>query len=110
MSEYTITLKPVYSAPATELPEEIALPEGWTLSWHQLETLKAIRDLNIDVVFNTAMTGDGKSLAAYSQAMSNQTSTLATYPTNELARDQEKQVREYKKLFKPETDSTNLSP
>ncbi|MFM6253347.1 MAG: type I-D CRISPR-associated helicase Cas3', partial [Dolichospermum sp.] len=77
---------------------------GWCLSWHQLETLKALQDPNIDVVFNTAMTGDGKSLAAYLQAMTNNISTLAMYPTNELARDQEKQVQGYKALFNPKKD------
>ncbi|HAG79961.1 MAG TPA: type I-D CRISPR-associated helicase Cas3', partial [Cyanobacteria bacterium UBA12227] len=50
------------------------------------------------------MTGDGKSLAAYLAAMTNRTYTLAMYPTNELARDQEKQVAGYKEKFKPEYD------
>jgi CRISPR-associated endonuclease/helicase Cas3 len=65
MNKFTITLKPVYSCPAETTPEGIELPEGWTLSWHQAETFKALSDPNVDVVFNTAMTGDGKSLAAY---------------------------------------------
>ncbi|MFM6220405.1 MAG: hypothetical protein ACKPDM_08550, partial [Dolichospermum sp.] len=65
MSEnYTIQLKPVYSQ-TVPIPDGVKLPDGWCLSWHQLETLKALQDPNIDVVFNTAMTGDGKSLAAY---------------------------------------------
>ncbi|MFM6270147.1 MAG: type I-D CRISPR-associated helicase Cas3', partial [Dolichospermum sp.] len=85
-------------------PDGVKLPDGWCLSWHQLETLKALQDPNIDVVFNTAMTGDGKSLAAYLQAMTNNISTLAMYPTNELARDQEKQVQGYKALFNPKKD------
>ncbi len=104
MSEYTITLKPVYSCPAAEVPEGVNLPENWTLSWHQVETLKAIRDPNIDVIFNTAMTGDGKSLAAYLPVMTSKKFTLAMYPTNELARDQEKQVQGYKDIFKPQND------
>jgi len=104
MSEnYSINLKPVYSQ-IVATPDEVKLPDDWSLSWHQLETLKALRDPNIDVVFNTAMTGDGKSLAAYLQAMTNNISTLAMYPTNELARDQEKQVQGYKSLFKPKKD------
>ncbi|HBK63359.1 MAG TPA: type I-D CRISPR-associated helicase Cas3', partial [Cyanobacteria bacterium UBA11166] len=74
------------------------------LSWHQAETFKLLQDPNIDVIFNTAMTGDGKSLAAYLAAMTNRTYTLAMYPTNELARDQEKQVAGYKAKFKPEYD------
>ena len=104
MSEnYSIQLKPVYSQ-TVPTPDGVKLPDGWCLSWHQLETLKALRDPNIDVVFNTAMTGDGKSLAAYLQAMTNNISTLAMYPTNELARDQEKQVQGYKSLFNPKKD------
>ncbi len=105
MTAYTILLKPVYSCPAQTLPSGITLPPGWDgLSRHQVETYEALQDPTIDVVFNTAMTGDGKSLAAYLAAMTNCTSTLAMYPTNELARDQEKQVRGYKAQFKPEKD------
>ncbi|MDF0551512.1 type I-D CRISPR-associated helicase Cas3' [Kamptonema sp. UHCC 0994] len=105
MTAYTITLKPVYSRPADSLPPGVTLPAGWdSLSWHQVETFKALSDPTIDVVFNTAMTGDGKSLAAYLAAMTNRTDTLAAYPTNELARDQEKQVRGYKAQFQPENN------
>jgi CRISPR-associated endonuclease/helicase Cas3 len=105
MTAYTILLKPVYSRPAQTLPSGITLPAGWDgLSQHQVETYEALKDPTIDVVFNTAMTGDGKSLAAFLAAVTNRTYTLAMYPTNELARDQEKQVRGYKALFKPEND------
>jgi CRISPR-associated endonuclease/helicase Cas3 len=105
MTAYTILLKPVYSRPAQTLPSGITLPVGWdVLSQHQVETYEALKDPTIDVVFNTAMTGDGKSLAAFLPAVTNRTYTLAMYPTNELARDQEKQVRGYKALFKPEND------
>jgi CRISPR-associated endonuclease/helicase Cas3 len=69
MSDYRITLKSVYSCPASETPADVKLPEGWSLSWHQLETGKAIHDPNIDVIFNTAMTGDGKILAAYLETL-----------------------------------------
>jgi len=105
MTAYSITLKPVYSRPAETLPPGVTLPSGWdSLSWHQVETYQALQDSSIDVVFNTGMTGDGKSLAAFLAAMTNRTYTLAMYPTNELARDQEKQVRNYKAQFKPEND------
>ncbi|MEG4114958.1 MULTISPECIES: type I-D CRISPR-associated helicase Cas3' [unclassified Microcoleus] len=105
MTAYTIRLKPVYSRPAQTLPSGITLPPGWDgLSQHQVETYEALQDPTIDVVFNTAMTGDGKSLAAFLAAVTNRTYTLAMYPTNELARDQEKQVRGYKAQFKPEND------
>jgi CRISPR-associated endonuclease/helicase Cas3 len=101
MSDYRITLQAVYSQ-TVATPEGLKLPTGWSLSWHQAATLEALR--RYDVVFNTAMTGDGKSLAAYLLAMTSGTSTLATYPTNELARDQEKQVQHYKDEFQPEKD------
>jgi CRISPR-associated endonuclease/helicase Cas3 len=104
MSEYIITLNPVYSCPASEIPDEINLPENWQLAWHQAETVKAIRDPNINIIFNTAMTGDGKSLAAYLPVLTSQSYTLAMYPTNELARDQEKQVNNYKGSFNPKYD------
>ncbi|WP_373540350.1 type I-D CRISPR-associated helicase Cas3' [Chamaesiphon sp.] len=99
MSDYQIRLKPVYSQ-TVPTPEGLVLPAGWNLAWHQLATLEALRDPAIDVVINTAMTGDGKSLAAYLQSMIVKCySTLAMYPTNELARDQERQVNNYKTEF-----------
>jgi CRISPR-associated endonuclease/helicase Cas3 len=99
---YSIQLKPVYSSPADDTPAEIiALPEGWKLSWHQIETLKALRDPNIDVVFNTAMTGDGKSLAAYLDVLQGNCFAIALYPTNALASDQETQVEDYIEQFQP---------
>ena len=104
MLEYKIHLNPVYSCPASEIPDGINLPENWQLAWHQAETLKAIRAPNIDIIFNTAMTGDGKSLAAYLPVLTSENYTLAMYPTNELARDQEKQVNNYKKSFNPKYD------
>jgi CRISPR-associated endonuclease/helicase Cas3 len=55
---------------------------------HQVETLEAFHDENIDVIFNTAMTGDGKSLAAYLPAFQDGKSVIAMYPTNELILDQ----------------------
>jgi CRISPR-associated endonuclease/helicase Cas3 len=105
MTEHSITLKPVFSRCASELPKGVKLPLGWaSLSWHQVETFNALSNPNIDVVFNTAMTGDGKSLAAYLPAMTGRNYTLAMYPTNELARDQERQVHDYKEKFQPKFD------
>lgn len=101
---YSIQLKPVYSCPASGVSQKVPLPPGWKLSWHQFETWKALRDPSIDVIFNTAMTGDGKSLAAYLPAMTGKSYTMAMYPTNELARDQERQVRQYKHEFDPKYD------
>lgn len=104
MSDYNITLKPVYSSPASEIPKGVQLPQGWVLSWHQVATLEALRDRNIDVVFNTAMTGDGKSLAAYLEVLLGECSAIALYPTNELARDQETQTKGYIEKFQPAND------
>lgn len=55
---------PVYSRLADQIPPEIVLPQGWGgLSEHQVKTYQALKSGNYDVIFNTAMTGDGKSLA-----------------------------------------------
>ncbi len=99
-NNYTITLKPVYSE-TVPTPEGLKIPNGWSLSWHQGETLKALRDPNIDVVFNAGMTGDGKSLAAYLQVLLGELSAIGLYPTNELARDQEIQIKRYIEEFQP---------
>ena len=98
---YSIHLKPVYSCPADDMPEGINLPDDWKLSWHQVETLKALRNPYIDVVFNTAMTGDGKSLAAYLDFLQGNCHAIALYPTNALATDQEHQVKDYIAKFPP---------
>lgn len=95
MSNYCLVLKPIYSCPASKVPKDMELPTGWGLSWHQLETFKAIQDPNIDVVFNTAMTGDGKTLAAFLCILYGYIAAVALYPTNELARDQEGQIGGY---------------
>ncbi|GCE09289.1 type I-D CRISPR-associated helicase Cas3' [Dictyobacter aurantiacus] len=55
---------------------------------HQHETLEAFRNPDIDVITNMAMTGDGKSLAAYLAAIQDQLHVIAMYPTNELISDQ----------------------
>lgn len=55
---------------------------------HQVDTLNAFNDADVDVIINTAMTGDGKSLAAYLAALCDGKSVVAMYPTNELIVDQ----------------------
>lgn len=92
----TLATLPVYSKLATDpLPPELQqrLPAGRRLSEHQLETYLALAGNRHDVVVNTAMTGDGKSLAGYLPALVNDVPLLALYPTNELARDQEIQLQ-----------------
>ena len=55
---------------------------------HQVATFEAFNDPDVDVIFNTAMTGDGKSLAAYLPVFQQQKHVIAMYPTNELVQDQ----------------------
>lgn len=89
---------PVYSKLADEIPDALKakLPPGWRLSQHQVETYRALtaRD-GADVVINTAMTGDGKSLAGQLPSLVKgwQQSLFAMYPTNELIRDQLRQAQ-----------------
>src|SRR6266849_3697513 len=64
---------------------------------HQVETLEAFGDPDVDVIFNTAMTGDGKSLAAYLPAYQNGKSIIAMYPTNELIQDQHGSLQRYER-------------
>ncbi|GAB4459590.1 MAG: hypothetical protein Kow0070_14750 [Anaerolineales bacterium] len=91
-----IRILPVYSKLADEA--EIAanlqarLPQGMRLSQHQVETYRALTEDTAEVVFNTAMTGDGKSLAGQLPILMEKEGwkhpTLAMYPTNELIEDQ----------------------
>ena len=93
-----IKVLPVYSRRSQSDP--IAdIPIGLSLREHQVKTFDAIRDPDIDVVFNTGMTGDGKSLAAYLSALLDNQRILAMSPTNELIRDQREQIKSYCELF-----------
>ncbi len=76
------------------------------LSRHQERTVATLKSSNAEVVFNTAMTGDGKSLAAYWRSVTERNfPTLGLYPTNELSRDQRRQVERYVEAYSP-----NVSP
>ncbi|TAF51663.1 MAG: type I-D CRISPR-associated helicase Cas3' [Oscillatoriales cyanobacterium] len=104
MTDYQIQLQSVFSAPSESVPSGVRLPNDWSLMWHQAETFKALQDPDIDVVINTAMTGDGKSLAAYlgmfcDRGVFGLEGAIGLYPTNELARDQERQIESYKRDF-----------
>ncbi len=87
-----IVTLPVYSklADNQDVPPElkVRIPAGWHLSAHQVATYQALKSGNADVVFNVAMTGDGKSLAAYLPVLVNDTHAFGMYPTIELLRDQ----------------------
>ena len=100
---------PVYSklAEPGEVPPELQarLPAGWRLSQHQVETYRALTQGDADLVFNTAMTGDGKSLAAYLPVLtSSRYHAFGMYPTIDLTRDQEQQFEGYaRRLGQPVT-------
>lgn len=93
-----IKVLPVYSR-LSQADPIVGQPQKFSLREHQVKTFKAICDPDIDVVFNTAITGDGKSLAAYLPALTEGKSILAMYPTNELITDQNRQVENYCKWF-----------
>jgi CRISPR-associated endonuclease/helicase Cas3 len=65
------------------------------ISKHQQETWDLLSDPTIDAVINTAMTGDGKSYAAFGAFPEG--GVMALYPTNELVRDQQRQLANYQK-------------
>ena len=89
-----ITLLPVYSklADPQSVPPKVAqrLPQDWQLSQHQVETYHALTRRDADVLVNTAMTGDGKSLRAYLPTLVNpKRHAFGMYPTIELSRDKQ---------------------
>ncbi len=100
MEALHLHISPVYSAyhPSARLgkkgvyfadPAQLDKGEdGIRLLQHQVETLKAYNNPDVDVIINTAMTGDGKSVAAYLPAFQDGQQVIAMYPTNELVRDQ----------------------
>jgi len=86
-----LRILPVYSAyHPTERIGEMRLQQ------HQVETLSAFQDPDIDIITNIAMTGDGKSIAGYLPAMREQKHAVVMYPTNELIRDQYGALANYK--------------
>jgi CRISPR-associated endonuclease/helicase Cas3 len=87
MASLNLQIKPVYSALAEEA-ESARYTGALRLMQHQVETLKAYDDPSVEIIFNTAMTGDGKTLAAFLPAFLHNKNALASYPTNELIRDQ----------------------
>lgn len=93
-----VNLKPTYSKLADEKEVKslgLNLPDDWKLSQHQVDTYKAFLDPEIKVIFNTAMTGDGKSLSAYLPLISREHYPMAMYPTNELIYDQNRNLKKY---------------
>jgi CRISPR-associated endonuclease/helicase Cas3 len=94
-----ITILPAYSklADSQDVPAEITakLPAGWQLSAHQIATYQALKSRETNVVLNVAMTGDGKSLAAYLPVLVDNAHAFGMYPTIELLRDQARGFERY---------------
>ena len=95
----TISLHAAHSKladPARVTALRLDPPEGKRLSEHQVATYEATAlSQPGQVVFNTALTGDGKSLAnflAQWRGQQRHNKLLTAYPTNELIRDQHAQV------------------
>ncbi len=74
-------IHPVYSEENLDPNNQIG---SMRLLKHQVATYEAFNDPDVDVIFNTAMTGDGKSLAAYLPVFQQHKHIIAMYPTNEL--------------------------
>src|SRR5258706_11251195 len=92
MNILRLSLLPVYSEyhPTFKI-------DATRLLTHQVETLEAFNNPDIDIIFNTAMTGDGKSLAGYLPVLREQKHVIAMYPTNELMRDQHRGLSLYER-------------
>jgi CRISPR-associated endonuclease/helicase Cas3 len=109
-----VRLQPVYSRLAETVPEELStrLPLGWRLSQHQVETYQALTNDDVEVIFNTALTGDGKSLAGQLPILVRggiNYPILAMYPTNELIEDQQAQVERAIKTWNANVEYRRLN-
>ncbi len=91
MDSFHLHISPVYSEyhPSENIGDQRLLR-------HQVETLEAFNNADVDVIINTAMTGDGKSLAGYLPAFKQSQPIIAMYPTNELIRDQHSSLERYR--------------
>jgi CRISPR-associated endonuclease/helicase Cas3 len=91
-----LKLGPVYSRLSDENDlsglNTAQLPSNYKLRRHQALTWQAISNSDADVIFDTALTGDGKSLAGQLPMLADDKYALLLYPTNELIKDQSKQV------------------
>ncbi|HEY9824273.1 MAG TPA: type I-D CRISPR-associated helicase Cas3' [Stenomitos sp.] len=82
----------------SEYASESEVSPGIKLVTHQKEVWDAICNPQIQVVFDTALTGDGKTLAGLLPALKESRAlgkTLFAYPTNELIRDQGRQFGDW---------------
>src|SRR5712692_10919159 len=92
MTALHLNILPVYSQ---EHPDPRHHIGSVRLLKHQVATWEAFQDPDVDVIFNIAMTGDGKSLAAYLPVFRQQKNVVAMYPTNELVQDQYRAIPGY---------------
>lgn len=75
------------------------------LSLHQAKTYAEVTQGSADVIFNTAATGDGKSLAAYLPGLLNRSFRIVgLYPTIELVEDQTRSQQGWHSLFGLDAD------
>lgn len=96
-----INILPTYCELADDAELEIfknKLPKDFKPFKHQLETYKAYNNKDITVIFNTSMTGAGKSFAGFLPLIDDNY-LIASYPTNELISDQLKNFKNYE-IFK----------
>lgn len=77
-------------------------PPGCTcpLSSHQAKTCAAVTQGDVDIIFNKAATGDGKSLGAFLAGLLDPGfRIMGLYPTIELVEDQTAQQKDYHQKF-----------
>ncbi|MEM9119530.1 MAG: type I-D CRISPR-associated helicase Cas3' [Cyanobacteria bacterium P01_F01_bin.56] len=97
-----------HSCQVHEQAPALVLPLGYTcpLSVHQAQTCAEALQGEVDVIFNKAATGDGKSLAAYLPGFINRSfRIMGLYPTIELVEDQTRSQREWHDRFGLDADS-----
>lgn len=77
-----------------------AIDHSCPLSRHQAETYVQVVTGTADIIFNTAATGDGKSLAAFLASLLNPSfRIMGLYPTIELVEDQTRSQSQWQSLF-----------
>lgn len=102
---HELLLPAVFSAPSpSDAALDPRLPPGYKLVRHQADVYLALADPELDVVIDVAMTGDGKSLAAFlplflPHGKAGLRGGVYACPTNELIRDQEKQWARFQREF-----------
>src|SRR6266566_2245254 len=97
MKTLCLRLGPVYSrlADDDDLKGLNTARLPYQLRHHQARTWQAFSNSDTDVIFDTALTGDGKSLAGQLPMLAEGKYALLMYPTNELIKDQVMQVEKY---------------